>query len=142
MLYLNIPVHFWRFRCRFSPCEPAPTGPPCSIIDVIEDPQHVEDDQVPVEGEGVAVSVENILCQKHLVGEKYLDLLSKAMLAITMASISRAFPWAWSNFEVTDWTFLVIERTPWVTVPGRRPLSSFFWIPLKLLKFSIVIWKA
>ena len=89
-------------RCRFSPGEPAPTGPPCPIIDVIEDPQHVEDDQVPVEGEGVAVSVENILCQKHLVGQKYLDLLSKAMLAITMASISRAFPWAWSNFEVTD----------------------------------------
>ena len=103
------------------------------------------------------------------------NLLSNAMLAITMASISRALPWAWSNFEVTSWTFLkgscscrcgkvkihahcrlgesrwlskfhlivrmaehwryekldlVMLRTPCVTVPGLRPLSSFFWIPL------------
>ena len=57
--------------------------------------------------------------------------LSKAMLAITTASISLAFPWAWSSLLVTRWTFCVIECTPCVTVPGRRPLSSFFWIPLK-----------
>ena len=36
------------------------------------------------------------------------NLLSKAMLAITIASISRAFPCAWSSFEVTSWTFLEI----------------------------------
>ena len=82
-------------------------------------------------GSGKKVRIQNTVKKTDLLSvSAWQYLLSNAMLAMTMASISRALPWAWSSLLVTSCTFLVMDRTPWVTVPGRRPLSNFFWMPL------------
>ena len=82
-------------------------------------------------GSGKKVRIRNTVKKTDLLSvSAWQYLLSNAMLAMTMASISRALPWAWSSLLVTSCTFLVMDKTPWVTVPGRRPLSNFFWMPL------------
>ena len=59
-----------------------------------------------VNNEHTSIDFSSSLKMNLLRVSAWQNLLSNAMLAITMASISRALPWAWSNFEVTSWTFL------------------------------------